>query len=56
MAHGRLLGALVLLSSSRRFNTRDLWLAEELSYRAALALDNARLYRVAAARCARATT
>ncbi|HLM74330.1 MAG TPA: PAS domain-containing protein, partial [Polyangiaceae bacterium] len=45
-ARGRTLGALTLISaeSGRRFGKADLALAEELAVRAALAIDNARLY------------
>jgi len=46
-----------LLSSSRRFNTRDLWLAEELSVsRGRWRLDNARLYRRGQRRVGRRAT
>jgi len=48
LARGRTFGTLVLLSgaaeSGRRYGDADLALAEELARRAALALDNARLY------------
>jgi len=44
-ARGRILGAMTLLScGSRRFTEDDLVLAEEFARRAALAIDNARLY------------
>ena len=45
-ARGRTLGAISLLSaeSRRRFGPEDLALAQELAQRAALAVDNARLY------------
>jgi serine phosphatase RsbU (regulator of sigma subunit) len=45
-ARGRVLGALTLVSagSGRRFGEADLALAEEFGRRAALAIDNARLY------------
>jgi PAS domain S-box-containing protein len=45
-ARGRVLGALTLVSagSGRRFGGSDLALAEEFGRRAALAIDNARLY------------
>lgn len=45
-ARGRTLGAISLLAaeSGRRFGDRELELAEELAGRAALAVDNARLY------------
>src|SRR5215216_1402640 len=47
VAHGRTLGAITLVSaeSGRRYGTAELELAEELARRAALAVDNARLYR-----------
>jgi PAS domain S-box-containing protein len=44
-ARGRILGALSLISTSRRYGPDDLALAEELAARAALAVDNARLYQ-----------
>jgi GAF domain-containing protein len=49
VAHGRPLGVITLAShtASRRFDEADLSLAEELAHRAALALDNARLYDAA---------
>ena len=49
MARGKLLGALGLLASppSRNLGPEDVRLAEELARRAALAIDNARLYRAA---------
>jgi signal transduction histidine kinase/CheY-like chemotaxis protein len=49
LARGKLLGILELVSvtSSRLYGPTDLRLAEELAYRAALAIENARLYRVA---------
>jgi PAS domain S-box-containing protein len=45
-ARGRILGAMTLVSagSRRRFTEDDLVLAEEFARRAALAIDNARLY------------
>jgi GAF domain-containing protein len=45
-AHGRTLGALTLVAaeSGRRFAQSDLAMAEDLARRAALAIDNARLY------------
>ncbi|HLL02558.1 MAG TPA: PAS domain-containing protein [Myxococcaceae bacterium] len=48
-ARGRTLGALSLVNaeSHRRFTRDDLALAEQLAARAALAVDNARLYREA---------
>ena len=49
IAHGRLLGALMVGSCrpERRYGPGDLKLLAELGQRAALALDNARLYRTA---------
>ena len=46
-AHGRVLGAITLVSaeSGRRYGPADLALAVELARRAALAVDNARLFR-----------
>ncbi|MHC0062505.1 PAS domain S-box protein [Nostoc sp. UIC 10890] len=45
IVRGRVLGAMTLVSSSgRRYNTKSLMLAEELAGRAAIAVDNARLY------------
>jgi len=45
-ARGRILGALTMISaeSQRRYDRDDLPLAREIGYRAALAVDNARLY------------
>jgi signal transduction histidine kinase/CheY-like chemotaxis protein len=45
--HGRVLGSISLGSaeSGRRYGAEDLVLAEELARRAAIAVDNARLYR-----------
>jgi signal transduction histidine kinase len=45
-AHGRTLGALTLASaeSGRRYSSLDLQLAQDFASRAALAVDNARLY------------
>ena len=47
LARGRILGVLTLVSSrrERRYDEEDLLLAENLAYRCALAVDNARLYR-----------
>jgi PAS domain S-box-containing protein len=47
VARGRTLGAITLVSaeSGRRYGPTDLELTEELARRAALAVDNARLYR-----------
>ncbi len=49
VAHGRMLGALVVASShpERRYSSSDIPLLEALGLRAALALENARLYRSA---------
>ncbi|MCA1564274.1 MAG: PAS domain S-box protein [Acidobacteria bacterium] len=49
VAHNRVLGAITLMAaeSGRRFNAADLNFAEDLAQRAALAVDNARLYREA---------
>ncbi len=48
-ARGRTLGAItfVLEAGSRRYDRTDLIVAEKLAHRAAIALDNARLYREA---------
>jgi PAS domain S-box-containing protein len=48
-ARGRTLGAIALIaaSSERRFEQADLEMAEELGLRAAMAIDNARLYEEA---------
>ncbi|MGI9108188.1 MAG: PAS domain-containing protein [Pyrinomonadaceae bacterium] len=49
IAHNRVLGAITLIAaeSGRRFSPADLKFAEDLAHRAALAVDNARLYREA---------
>ena len=49
LAHGRLVGALSLISSrdDRRYTSADLPLAVELAHRAALAVENAALYKAA---------
>ncbi|MEH2270638.1 MAG: PAS domain S-box protein [Nostoc sp.] len=48
IVRGRVLGAMTLVSSSgRRYDTKSLMLAEELAGRAAIAVDNARLYKEA---------
>lgn len=49
VARGRLLGVLSLLSAtpSRVYGSRDMRIAQELAQRAALAVENARLYRAA---------
>ncbi|CAN5337597.1 hypothetical protein BH20GEM2_BH20GEM2_12220 [soil metagenome] len=56
-ARGRVLGALTLVAaeSDRRFGEDDLRFAQELADRAAIAVDNARLYREAEAAKARTT-
>lgn len=54
LARGRTLGAITLVAaeSGRRYGPEDLALAEDLALRAALAVDNARLYREAHERAA----
>jgi PAS domain S-box-containing protein len=49
VAHGRLLGSMVLVSTtaSHHYSRADLPLAEEVARRAAWAVENARLYRLA---------
>jgi len=49
IARGRILGAITLVhaESGRRYDPADLTLAEDLAARAALAVENARLYREA---------
>jgi PAS domain S-box-containing protein len=49
LSKGRLLGAIAMISSrpSRAYDDADVQLAEELASRAALSLENARLYRAA---------
>ncbi|MEH2423554.1 MAG: PAS domain S-box protein [Nostoc sp.] len=48
IVRGRVLGTMTLISSSgRRYDTKSLMLAEELACRAAIAVDNARLYKEA---------
>lgn len=51
IAHGRILGVAQFLSTqaTRRYGPEDLALAEDLTRRAALAADNARLYQAAQA-------
>lgn len=55
IARGRTLGALTLLSTKpdRRYDGADLALAEQIAQRAALAVDNARLFEVMQARAER---
>ncbi len=49
MTHRRLVGAMILVSTTaaRRYSEQDLPLAEKVAVRAALAVENARLYRIA---------
>jgi signal transduction histidine kinase len=47
LARGKILGAITLISSSRRYDAADLVLAQEIAQRAGQAVDNARLYREA---------
>jgi PAS domain S-box-containing protein len=49
VVHGRLIGGIILVSSTpgRIYGPADLRLAEELAHRAALSIENARLYRAA---------
>jgi PAS domain S-box-containing protein len=47
LVYSRRLGAIVFLSSSRIYGSADVRLAERLAQRAALAVENARLYRAA---------
>lgn len=47
LSSGRVIGSLSLMGSERRFDEQDLELANELARRAALAVDNARLYQAA---------
>jgi PAS domain S-box-containing protein len=47
IARGRVLGAIMLANSDRPYRDMDLNLADELTRRAAIAIDNARLYRAA---------
>ena len=55
IARGKMLGAITLITaeSGRRYGEADLELAEELAGRAALAVDNARLYDETRARAER---
>jgi GAF domain-containing protein len=51
LVRNRVIGALVAHDrTGRRFDADDRWLAEQLAYQAALALDNARLYAEAVAK------
>ena len=58
IARGRTLGAITLVcaESERRYDTADLELVKDLARRAALAVDNAQLYRAAQRRLAELTT
>ncbi|HSH46526.1 MAG TPA: HAMP domain-containing sensor histidine kinase [Longimicrobiales bacterium] len=47
IARGRVLGAITMVSTSTSFDDNAVSLANEVAFRAALALDNARLYREA---------
>jgi PAS domain S-box-containing protein len=49
VTRGRTIGVLTFATSTsgRRYSNEDVWLAEELARRAAVAVDNARLYREA---------
>jgi signal transduction histidine kinase len=47
LVRGQTIGALSFVSSRRNYDAQDLALAQELARRAALAIDNARLYREA---------
>jgi GAF domain-containing protein len=53
IARGEIRGALTLATVERRYDERDLALAEELARRASIAVDNARLYRDAQEEIAR---
>ena len=44
LARGEVLGVITLVSSGREYGPEDVQLAQELAHRAALAIDNARLY------------
>jgi hypothetical protein len=58
VARKRILGAITLVTAQvgRRYGTSDLAIAEDLARRAALAIDNARLYHVSEAARKAATT
>jgi PAS domain S-box-containing protein len=49
VAQGRVVGSLILVRTTLRYLPRDLFVAQELGRRAALAIENARLYRLAQA-------
>ncbi|MGH7279125.1 MAG: GAF domain-containing protein, partial [Candidatus Rokuibacteriota bacterium] len=57
-ARGKVLGALSMVSTheKRRYGDEDLWLAEDLAQRAAVAIDNAALYEQAERRRREAET
>jgi PAS domain S-box-containing protein len=48
-SRGEVIGAITLIAADRRFNESDLQHAEELAYRASIAVENARLYTAAQA-------
>ncbi|HEY0157027.1 MAG TPA: GAF domain-containing protein [Thermoanaerobaculia bacterium] len=48
-SRGEVVGAIALVSSHRRYSPQDLTQAEELAYRASIAIENARLYSAAQA-------
>jgi PAS domain S-box-containing protein len=48
-SRGEVIGAITFVASDRRFTPQDLSHAEELAYRAAIAIENARLYSAAQA-------
>src|SRR5690606_20603081 len=48
LARGKVLGVLEVVATGRRaFGSRELRLMDQVAHRAALAIDNARLYRIA---------
>ncbi len=48
-SRGEVVGTITLVASDRRFSQHDLMQAEELAYRASIAIENARLYSAAQA-------
>ena len=46
-SRGEVVGAITFVASDRRYSERDLAQAEELAYRASIAIENARLYSAA---------
>jgi PAS domain S-box-containing protein len=46
-SRGEVVGTITLVASDRRYSERDLAQAEELAYRASIAIENARLYSAA---------